>query len=151
MFKIKIVDLLNEKGIQLNLKAKNKEEVLKELIDILEASGQLSNRDDFERAVLERENNFSTGIGMGVAIPHGKSNGVKEASIIFGRSEKGIDYQSMDEAPAYIFFLIAVPADSNNEHLNVLSQLSRSLMHSEIREGLKNAKTAQDVIGIFEQ
>lgn len=86
---------------------------------------------------------------MGIAIPHGKSSAVKEASIVFGRSNKGIDYDSMDGKPAHLFFLIAVPEESSDLHLRALSEISRKLMHNDVREQLFKAETFEDFIKAF--
>jgi PTS system fructose-specific IIA component/PTS system nitrogen regulatory IIA component len=117
---------------------------------LLVKDGKLTNKGEFKEAVLKREEEFSTGIGMGVAIPHGKSSAVIEASMVFGKSEKGIDYQSMDDEPAHLFFLIAVPHDSNDVHLRALSEISRKLMHSEVRNQLLQAESFEELINVFD-
>ncbi len=104
----------------------------------------------FHKAVLDREAEYSTGIGMGIAIPHGKSSGVKEASLVFARSKNGVDFDSMDGQPAHLLFMIAVPEAANDDHLKILGTLSRKLMHQSIREALMNATTYEDVIAVFE-
>lgn len=133
-----------------DLKSSTKPEVLDELIDILYRDGKISDKNAFKSEVLKREEIFSTGIGMGIAIPHGKSDTVKEASIVFGKSRRGIDYDSMDGEPAYLFFLIAVPVGADDTHLKALSEISRKLMHNDIREGLKNVESYEDFINIFD-
>ncbi|MBL4935917.1 PTS sugar transporter subunit IIA [Clostridium sp. YIM B02515] len=144
-------DMFSKERVSFNLKASTKDEVLEELIQILINDGKIIDKDEFKKAVLKREEEFSTGIGMGIAIPHGKSSAVKEASIVFGRSSKGIDYQSMDDEPAHLFFLIAVPEQSSDLHLRALSEISRKLMHSDIREKISNADTFEDFIKVFEE
>ena len=104
----------------------------------------------FKEAVLNREAEFSTGIGMGIAIPHGKSDSVKEACIVFGKSENGIDFESMDEKPAFFFFLIAVPLEATDIHLRALSEISRKLMHSEVRRQLLKVNNFEEFINVFE-
>lgn len=148
---MKMADMLEKDLMLLELKAGNKEEVVGELVDALVKKGIVSSREGFVNTVMEREKISSTGIGMGIAIPHGRSNAVSKPSIVFGRSRKGIDYQSLDGEPAYIFFLIAVPEDSNNEHLKVLSQLSRKLMHEDVRKKLIASKNEAEVIGAFQE
>lgn len=144
-------DMFSKERVSFNLKASTKDEVLEELIQILINDGKIIDKDEFKKAVLKREEEFSTGIGMGIAIPHGKSSAVKEASIVFGRSSKGIDYQSMDDEPAHLFFLIAVPEQSSDLHLRALSEISRKLMHADIRERISNADTFEDFIKVFEE
>lgn len=142
--------MFSKERIKFNLSANTKNEVISELIDVLIEDGKIVDKDKFKEAVFKREEEFSTGIGMGIAIPHGKSSAVKEASIAFGRSNKGIDYQSMDDQPAYLFFLIAVPEESNDVHLKALSEISRKLMHTEIRNKLFNVESFEEFIKVFE-
>lgn len=146
-----ITELLNANLIRLELTSKTKEDVIKEMAKMLDENGKLLDTEKYIKAVLDREKEFSTGIGMGIAIPHGKSSGVKEAALVFGRSTGGIDYQSMDDEAAHLFFLIAVPEESSNEHLKILSQISRKLMHSELRDSLMSASSAKEIITLLEQ
>ena len=133
-----------------DLKATTKEEVIDELIDQLVKDGKLKNREDFKKEVWKRENEFSTAIGLGIAIPHAKSISVREPSIVFGRSLIGIDYKAMNEELSKLFFLIAVPIASNNLHLKALSDISRNLMQEEVREKLFRVNTFQEFIEIFD-
>ncbi|GKU27856.1 PTS sugar transporter subunit IIA [Clostridium folliculivorans] len=143
-------DMFTEKRVCFDMKAKTKMEALDELIDVLVKDGVINDSKVFKEAVLKREEEFSTGIGMGIAIPHGKSNSVNKASIAFGKSKDGVDYQSMDEKPAHLFFLIAVPEEANDTHLRALSEISRKLMHSDIRESLMNCTSFDQFIKVFE-
>ena len=143
-------DMFSKTRVCFDLKATTKNEAIDELIELLEKDGKLTNKGEFKEAVLKREEEFSTGIGMGIAIPHGKSSAVIEASMVFGKSEKGIDYQSMDDEPAHLFFLIAVPNDSSDVHLRALSEISRKLMHSEVRNQLLKAESFEELISVFE-
>jgi PTS system fructose-specific IIA component/PTS system nitrogen regulatory IIA component len=145
-----VKDMFSKERTVFDLKATTKNEVIDELIDILEKDGKITDKDKFREAVLKREEEFSTGIGMGIAIPHGKSSAVKEACITFGRSSKGVDYESMDEKPAYLFFLIAVPEEASDLHLRALSEISRKLMHDDIRNNLLNASKFEDFITVFD-
>ncbi|MBC2579436.1 PTS sugar transporter subunit IIA [Clostridium sp. DJ247] len=143
-------DMFSKDRVNFDLKATSKDEAINELIQILYDDGKIIDKEKFRQAVLKREEEFSTGIGMGIAIPHGKSNAVKEASIAFGRSNKGVDYQSMDDKPAHLFFLIAVPEESSDVHLRALSEISRKLMHTETRENLFKVQSFEDFIKVFE-
>ncbi|KOF56964.1 MULTISPECIES: PTS sugar transporter subunit IIA [Clostridium] len=143
-------DMFSKNRAEFNLKAKTKDEVLDELIDILYKDGKVTNKQELKDAVLKREEEFSTGIGMGIAIPHGKCSAVKEPTITFGLSKEGVDYQSMDDKPAKLFFLIAVPQESSDVHLKALSEISRKLMHEDVRERLYNSNNFEDFIKIFE-
>ncbi|MBP2071607.1 MAG: nitrogen system component [Thermoanaerobacterium sp.] len=146
-----IEEILDKDMMIFDLKSKDKLSVLKELIKPLAAKGAIEDEEKFLEVVLKREEEYSTGIGMGVAIPHGKSSLVKKASLVFGKSKDGIDYNSMDGKPAYLFFLIAAPEDSDNLHLKILAKLSRSLMHEEVRDELNKAETYEDVINAFKK
>lgn len=145
-----VKDMFSKERVTFNLKAATKNEAIDELIDLLAKDGKITDSEEFKKAVLKREEEFSTGIGMGIAIPHGKSEAVKEASIVFGKSERGIDYESMDEKPAYLFFLIAVPNESTDLHLRALSEISRRLMHAEVREQLMKAENFDDFVKVFD-
>lgn len=147
---MEIKEMFSEERVCLDLKASNKLEAIDELIDILVKDGKINNKEVFRKAVLKREEEFSTGIGMGIAIPHGKSNSVTEAAIVFGKSRKGVDYGSMDDKPAYLFFLIAVPEESNDIHLRALSQISRKLMHEDVRNAIMDSNNFKDFIKVFE-
>lgn len=142
-------EMFSKERVTFDLKSQTKKEVIDELIDILVADGKVNDKDAFREAVLKREEEFSTGIGMSIAIPHGKSDSVNEASIVFGRSDAGIDYESMDDLPAHLFFLIAVPMESSDLHLRALSEISRNLMHKEIRDQLMNCQTFEEFINSF--
>lgn len=146
---MEVKDMFSKERACFDLKATTKMEVIDELIELLIKNDKVSDKEKFKAAVLKREEEFSTGIGLGIAIPHGKSNAVKEASIVFGKSSKGIDYKSMDDEPAYLFFLIAVPEESDNLHLKALSEISRKLMHAETREALMKAKNFEEFLSAF--
>lgn len=146
---MEIKEILNPKLMIFDLKAKSKEGVLKELIHILKENGIVDDEEGFYEVVKKREDDFSTGIGFGLAIPHGKSTLVKKTAVVFGKSRSGIDFNSMDGNPAYIFFLIATPDTTDNIHLKILAELSRLLMHEEVRKALIEAETPEEVINAF--
>ena len=146
---MEIVEMLNEKLMKLDLQANDKKSVIEEMVDMLVDEGYVLSKETLLKAVMDREATASTGVGMGIAIPHGKSKAVTKPGIVFGKSKSGIDFESLDEQPSYIFFLIAVPEDSANEHLKTLSQLSRKLMNQDIREKLLKAESTEDVYKVF--
>ena len=148
---MKITDLLSKETIKLNLKSETKSDVLVELAKILENADKLNDFDRFLEAVKARENEFSTGIGKGIAIPHAKTDAVEKPSLVFGKSDNGIDFDSADEKVSHLFFLIAVPEKSTNEHLKILSKLSRSLMHDDLRESLMNASSDEEILQLLEK
>lgn len=139
-----ISQVLNRETMVLDMKAQTKEEAIDELIDVLDQAGKLHDRLAFKKTVWQREKESSTGIGEGVAIPHGKSNAVKTPAIAFGRSREGIDFASLDGEPAHLFFLIAAK-DAHVSHLETLSQLSTYLMDQDFRGELLAARTKKDV------
>lgn len=147
---MEIEKLLKEAFIDLDLQAKKKEEAILALTDLFLLEGAVSDKEQYVEAVLKREAESTTGIGFGVGIPHGKSSAVAEPCLAFGRSKAGIQYDSMDGKPVHLLFLIAVPENSNNEHLKILSQLSRKLMHQEVREQLLKAEDSSMIYSIFE-
>ncbi|MDD7796289.1 PTS sugar transporter subunit IIA [Clostridium sp. 'White wine YQ'] len=146
---MEIRDMFSKERVNFDMKSKTKTQALDELIELLIKDNKIKDAAIFKKAVLDREEEYSTGIGMGIAIPHGKSNSVIEASIVFGKSVDGVEYDSMDGKPAHLFFLIAVPEEANNVHLKVLSEISRKLMHSEVREQLMNCGSFEDFLEVF--
>src|SRR5690606_36915329 len=105
----------------------------------------------FKQAILAREEQSTTGIGDGIAIPHAKTSAVKEPAVAFGRTKTGADFDSLDGKPAHLFFMIAAPEGANNTHLEVLSRLSSILIKEEVREKLMTAETKDDILAIFDQ
>ncbi len=144
-----IQELLSASRVKFHLTSNNKLDVINELIEVLNQDGKLLDKDNYTEAVLRREKEFSTGIGMGIAIPHAKDSSVKEAALTLGISKAGIDYEASDGSLAHIFFLIAVPAESNDVHLKVLSYISRKLMHQEIRDHILSAATYEEILAAF--
>lgn len=146
---MEIEKLLTSNRISFDLKGGNKEEVIDELIELLCKDGAVTNKKDFKLAVMKREEQFSTGIGHGIGIPHGKSDAVSTASIAFGISKDGVDFSSMDGQPVNLIFLIAVPNKSDDIHLKILSFISRRLMHSDVRGKLMKAQSYEDILEAF--
>ena len=147
---MKITELLTKETIQLNIKAHSKEAVIDELIQVLDKAGKLNDKAAFKQSILKREEESTTGIGEGIAIPHAQTAAVKTPAIAFGKSETGVDYESLDGQPAYLFFMIAATEGANQTHLQALSRLSGMLMHPEVREGLMKAKSADEVLSLIE-
>lgn len=143
---MRITDLLTTDTIVLNMSASSKPEAIDELVGKLDSADKLNNRDEFKQAIQAREDQSTTGIGEGIAIPHAKTSAVKDPAIAFGRSPNGLDYESLDGQPTNLFFMIAASEGANNTHLETLSRLSSFLMDSTFRENLESAKTEADVI-----
>lgn len=139
----KIIDI---NLIDLNLNCTSKEAAIISMADLLDKSGRLNNKKEYIKEVIKREKLSSTGIGFGIGIPHGKSSAVKVASLVFGRINQGIEWQSLDGDPVNIVFLIAVPEKSPNQHLRILASLSRKLMDQEFRKQLREIKNKEMVM-----
>ncbi len=146
----KLTDILTEDLIELNLNNTTKEGAIDELIAKLAKHQAITSEADFKAAILAREEESTTGIGMNIAIPHGKSAAVKEPCVVFGRREEGIDWESLDGSPAKLIFMIAVPADNKNDaHLKILQMLSRRLMDDQFREALLNVTTKEEAYDLL--
>ncbi len=135
----------------LDLESSSKDQVINELSEKLDSAGHLQDLQAFKKAIHARENESTTGIGEGIAIPHAKTAAVKAPAIVFGRSEVGIDYQSLDGQPAHLFFMIAATEGANQTHLEALSRLSSFLMDTEFRKGLLKARSEEEVLQAFDQ
>lgn len=145
-----IRDVLKPAFINFDLQATDKLTAISELANTFVSEGVVTNESVYLKAVMKREEESTTGIGFGVAIPHGKSAAVTEPSLAFGRSQAGIQYDSMDGKPVHLMFLIAVPETSNDEHLRILSKLSRKLMHEDVRQKLMDVTNIEEIYQIFE-
>ncbi|MBB6453793.1 fructose-specific phosphotransferase system IIA component [Salirhabdus euzebyi] len=144
---MKLTDLLTEDLIKMDVEGSTKDEVMNELASLIEANGALTEKQPYIDALHAREQQSSTGIGFGIAIPHGKSDAVKEPRVAFGIKRDGVDWASMDDEPANLIFMIAVPEKSaGDEHLKILQMLSRKLIDDEFRQSLLNATTKEDII-----
>lgn len=145
-----LLDILDEQGILVNIQATDKQGVIEELAHALTASGKIEDEEAVLQAVLERERIMSTGIGKGVAIPHGKCSAVKELAGVLGIKREGIDFAALDEQPVYLFFLLVSPPDVSGPHIRALAHISRLLRHDHLRKQLIEAKTSQDVLAVIE-
>jgi PTS system nitrogen regulatory IIA component len=150
---MKIMDFLKEKAISAHLKSKGKRPVIEELIELLVKSGEIAAdaKEEIIGTLLDREKIGSTGIGEEVAIPHAKLDVVKEVVAAFGRSPQGVDFDSLDGKPAYIFFLLLAPVDSTGPHLKALARLSRILKDKPFREALKKAETEEEILKLIKE
>lgn len=147
---MRITELLTKETIHLSIKGQQKPDAIEQLVNVLDRAGKLTNSSEFKEAILKREEQSTTGIGEGIAIPHAKTKAVKNAAIAFGRSTEGVDYESLDGQPAHLFFMIAAPEGANNTHLEALSRLSTILMNEDVRKQLLEAKTEADVLNIID-
>lgn len=134
---MKIVEFLNEKAISANLKATDKNGAINEMIDLLARAEGIRNKDEIVKILLARESLGSTGIGLGIGIPHGKSNTVKRLVAALGISKRGVDFDALDGEPVHIFFLLVAPEDSAGPHLKALARISRLLKDRYFRDYLR--------------
>lgn len=148
---LRITDLLNKSSIQLNAVMEDKEDAINQMVDLIEKSGNLSDKIEYKSAVLKREKEGTTGIGDGIAIPHGKSQGVKAPAIAASVVKDGVDFESLDDSPCKLIFLIAAPFSEDNIHLDVLSRLSELLMDDNFTNDLINSESVDEFIKVIEE
>lgn len=141
---MRITDLLNPEGMDLQAKVSSKAEAIDHLVALMEKTGNVKNMEVYKESVLAREKEGSTGIGEGVAIPHAKTNAVTKAGLSVMIVPEGVDYDSLDGQPTYLFFLIAAPDTEDNVHLDVLGRLSVLLMDDDFRQNLMKAQTTEE-------
>jgi|TARA_Y100000031_G_C8158927_1_gene355953 fructose-specific phosphotransferase system IIA component len=141
---------LSEPLVDLNLTAGSKVEAIEALVDLLVKENKVLDRKSYLDLVLERERMGSTGIGKGIAIPHGKTDAIKSVAIAFGRSKQGIDFDSLDDQPVKLIFLLAAPNDAGPIYLKALARLSRILRKEDFRQSLLKAKKEKAVLDLIE-
>jgi PTS system nitrogen regulatory IIA component len=145
-----ITDLLDKKAIKLDLQATEKEEALEELVSALAEVKPLGDKKAILKALVDRENLGSTGIGQGIAIPHGKTDKVNELLAFLGVSRKGVNFDALDGEPVYIFFLLIAPKESAGPHLKALARISRLLRDSHICQLITRAKDPEEIYRLIE-
>ncbi|MBW1924647.1 MAG: PTS sugar transporter subunit IIA [Deltaproteobacteria bacterium] len=142
---MKLSEIIDKESIITELRAKDKKGVLEELALAVASREPAVDSAALVRVLLERERLGSTGIGDGVAIPHGKLSGLTQPIISFGRSTQGLDFDSMDGQPAYLFFLLVAPENSTSVHLKALAKIARILRSSAFRQKLMEARTKEEL------
>lgn len=148
---MKITDLIKMDTIILDLNSTTKSNVIDELVNKLDSAGRLNNKGEYKKDILKREEQSTTGIGDGVAIPHAKSSAVKTPSIVFGRSLDGINFEALDGEKSHLFFMIAASEGAHNDHLETLSRLSTLLMDESFRKDLLNARSKEEILSIIDE
>lgn len=143
---VKITDYMSENLVSLNLNSKTKEEILKELSQLISESPKIIQKDIIYKALQERETLGSTGIGKGVAIPHAKTDGAESLTIAFGIHREGVDFKSMDQEKVKIFFVFASPIKDSQIYLKVLARISRLIREESFRNKLMQCKTPKEVL-----
>ena len=147
---MRITDLLKENGVLLNANVKDKGDAIEKLVTLMDKTGVLSDKNKYKETVLKRESLSTTGIGDGIAIPHGKTSAVKQAGLSSMVVKEGVDYESLDGQPAKLFFMIAAPENADNLHLDVLARLSTILMDSDFREKLINSTSVKQYLSLID-
>lgn len=148
---MKLMDFLDERTIIPELKKGNKEEAIGEMVNKLVALGEIKDGEETVKILMEREKLGSTGIGEGVAIPHGKSRDVKKITAVFAKSKEGIDFEALDGEPVYLFFLLVAPESSTSEHIKALARISRLLKDSNFRKKLRIKQTAEEILSAISE
>lgn len=146
-----IDQLMTTELITLDEPPTGKESAIEYLLDFIAEAGRVDDRDTALSALMEREEETTTGVGKGIAIPHAQTSAVDQPSVAFCRSSTGLDFDSMDGQPAHLIFMILAPEGGTDEHLDILSTLSRSLMHEEVRGGLYEADTPTEVQTVMQE
>lgn len=148
---MRITDLLDKRSISLTGTPKTKSEALDQIIDLMMESGKISDREAYRAQVYAREEESTTGIGEGIAIPHGKCDAVKEPGLAAMVIKDGVDFDALDGAPVTLMFLIAAPNTEDNVHLDVLSKLSVLMMDENFADSLRNASSVEEFLNIIDQ
>jgi len=147
---MKLSKFCGEDLISFELKGESKNEVISELVDLASKSKLVKDASELLKDILDREKLVTTGVGYGVAFPHAKSKAVKGIVIAFGRSKKGVDFDSMDKKPVYLFFLIAAPEDAIQSHLTVMARLSYLMKSDKNRDRLMKIKSHKELLEILD-
>jgi PTS system nitrogen regulatory IIA component len=148
---MKIMDFLCADAIEVDLKSQDKKSAIVEMVELMKTAKKIKKTDEIINVVLEREKLGSTGIGQGVAIPHGKTDVLTEQIGVLGISQRGIEFNSLDGEPVHIIFLLVGPAEVAGQYLKALSRISRLFKDKFLRQAIRDAKTKEEVIKIIQQ
>lgn len=146
---MKIRNVLTPNVIKVPLESTSKEEIIAELLDLLVATGKVSDRDAAFQALMERERKMSTGLQEAVAVPHAKTNTVKSLAAAIGIKPEGVEFDALDGQPSKIFIMTLSPIDRVGPHVQFLAEVSRIIKSKEARERLLHAQTAKEVLAVF--
>jgi len=148
---LSLTELINEELINRKFRGTTKQEVLQEVVRMVDLDNRLDSKDLYYEKILEREEEFTTGVGYGIAIPHAKTKAVIKPTIVILKLSKAIDWESLDGKPVDLVIGLAVPEkEGNNTHLKIISKLSMKLMEQDFRQDLKNAKSDKEVLKLME-
>jgi PTS system nitrogen regulatory IIA component len=148
---MQILDFLSVDSVKLTIESKNKKDAIKELVEVLVKSGKVKDKKKMIQTLMEREELGSTGIGQGIAIPHGKSDTVSDLAAAFGVSADGVSFDSLDGEPVNIFFLLVAPEGAAGAHLKALARISSLLKDKYFRKSLLSAQSPEEVIKIIQE
>ncbi|MBI5787729.1 MAG: PTS sugar transporter subunit IIA [Candidatus Schekmanbacteria bacterium] len=147
---VKITQLLRPENIRLYLKATDKTSAIEEMVDMI-GEENIADREELLNCLYEREKLETTGVGEGIALPHGRTDAVKDMHVVFARSKEGVEFQSLDDKPVYLLFLITAPRNESTKVLKMLAKLSRFLNNPSFRQELLDVKSTQDIINMFKE
>jgi nitrogen PTS system EIIA component len=148
---MRILDFLSEKNIKVDLKAKNKKEVIEELVELLVSNGHVQDKKKMIQILMEREDLGSTGIGQSIAIPHGKSESAKELTAAFGLSRSGVAFEALDGEPVHIFFLLVAPEGTAGGHFKALGRIFGLLKDKYFRKKFLGGENVVDVVEVIQE
>lgn len=146
-----IVEMLTPEVIKVPLVSRNKDEVLKELVEILAKAGKISNLERALDAIKKREDMGSTGLEEGIAVPHAKTDTVDKLTMAIGISPDGVEFDALDGKPSHIFFLMLAPPDQSGPHIQALAEIARMARSKAFINALKNAKSSEEVLNLFKE
>lgn len=145
-----LLDILSEESTIVDLQGETKEDIIRELVDVVPMGHVVTDKEKVLMAVLEREKIMSTGIGDGIAIPHGKSDAVSQLAAALGTQRRGVDFEALDGEPAFVFFLLVSPAKVSGPHIKALARISRLLKNDDFKKKLTAATTPAEVLSVIE-
>ncbi|MCX7956689.1 MAG: PTS sugar transporter subunit IIA [Endomicrobia bacterium] len=148
---MKIMSFLDTRCVVLPLKSKEKKAIIRELIEVLAQNNRVKDKEEAFRSVMKRENIGSTGVGSGVAIPHGRCSAVDKLVGAIGISPEGVDFNSLDGEPVHFVFLILSPLEATGDYLRAISAVARFFKDRFFRESLKNVSSVEEAIKIIKQ
>lgn len=147
---MKIEEVISPELVIYDLSVQNREEAIERMADHLLSAGVITDKASYISAVDERETDGTTGIGDGIAIPHGKAKSVTRSAVVIAKLKKPVEWHALDDQPVQYVFLLAIPEGGDNEHLKLLSELASKLMDDDVHESLKQATSEADLERIFE-
>lgn len=145
-----LIDLIEEKVIKIPLTGKTKNEVIRELIDVLAGAGKITDKEKVYSVILERESKGSTGLEEGIAVPHAKTTAVTDLTLAIGISPQGIDFDALDKKPSQLFFLMLAPPDQSGPHLEALAEIARMTRSKAFCRTLINSQTPREVVELLQ-